>query len=105
MGVYDEWMSAYDEWMSVCDEWMSVYGEWMSVYDEWMSVYGEWMSVYGEWMSVYDEWMQWVLCVCKDMNGDCVWRMLDEYRCDRLHKHVCHVIYAKNYVWLYTAFV
>ena len=84
MSVYDEWMSVYDEWMSVYGEWMSVYDEWMSVYDEWMSVYHEWMSVCDEWMSVYDEWIQWVLGVCKDMNGECVWRMLGECRCERL---------------------
>ena len=58
---------------------------------KWISVYDEWLSVYDEWMSVYGEWMQWVLGVCKDINGECVWRMLDECRCERLPK-VCHVI-------------
>jgi len=27
-----------------------------------------------------------VLGVCNDMNGDCVWRMLGECRCERLQK-------------------
>ena len=29
-----------------------------------------------------------MLGVCKDMNGECVWRMLGESRCDRLQKIV-----------------
>jgi len=105
--VYDEWMSVYDEWLSVYDEWMSVYDEWLNVYDEWMSVYDEWISVYDEWMSVYDEWMQWVLGVCKDMNGDCVWRMLGECRCERLPNKITKTsrYLANYYVWQYTTFV
>ena len=81
----------------------------MSVYDEWLSVYDEWLSLYDEWLSVYDEWIQWVLDVCKDMNGDCVWRMLGE--CKRLLKNknmFCHVtlqiIMCDNIQLLYTSF-
>jgi len=102
MSVYDEWRSVYDEWMSVYDEWMSVY-EWMSEYDEWMSVYDDWMSVYDEWMSVYDAWMQCMLGVCKDMNGECVWRILGEWRCDRLHflnvlsRYLCKLLCVTMY--------
>jgi len=46
-----------------------------------------------------------VLGVSKDMNGECVWRMLGECRCERLQKYVYHVIYANNYVWRYAIFV
>ena len=116
MSVYDEWMSEYDEWMSVYDDWMRVHDEWMSeydkrmsVYDEWMSVYermseyDEWMSVYDDWMRVYDAWIQCMLGVCKDMNGECVWRILGEWRCDRLHflnvlsRYLCKLLCVTMY--------
>ena len=76
------------EWVYMMSE-CSVYDERLSVYDEWLSVYDECLSVYGEWMSVYGEWMQWVLGVCRDMNGECVWGMLCECWCDRLQIIKC----------------
>ena len=97
-----DWVYMMSDWvymMSEYDEWMSVYDEWMSVYDEWMSVYDEWMSVYEEWMRVYGEWMQWVLGVCKDMNVECVWRMLGECRCARL-QNKCLLRYTCTLLWV-----
>ena len=80
--------------------------EWMSVYSEWMSEYDEWLSVYDEWLSIYDEWIQWVLGVCKDMNGDCVWRLLGDCRCDRMQIQLCcHIIYTNYCMWRYTTCV
>ena len=77
----------------------------MSVYDEWMSVYDEWLSVYDEWLNVYDEWMQWVLGVWKNINVQCVWRMLGECRCARLPQKCLSRYLANYYVWRYTPFV
>jgi len=49
-----------------------------------------------------------VLGVYKDMNGECVWRMLGECRCERLPKNImfCHIILQIIiFVWHYTTFV
>ena len=51
-------------------------------------------------VNVNDEWIQWMLGVCKDMNGECVWRMLGESRCDRLPKN-CFVTSSMQIMTIY----